>query len=103
MRLAEARLSASIMMSCSMIASLIGAAWLWMHERVAAAHGLVEAYVDLAVGEVVGGGRARGSISRRSATSCASVGCERPENSSMFRVGVRLDKLLTGGLLCRFG
>ena len=30
MRLADARLSASIMMSCSMIASLIGALWLCM-------------------------------------------------------------------------
>jgi hypothetical protein len=30
MRLAEARLSASIMMSCSMMRSLTGAAWVWM-------------------------------------------------------------------------
>jgi hypothetical protein len=30
MRLAEARLSASTMISCSMIASLIGAVWLWI-------------------------------------------------------------------------
>ncbi len=30
MRLAEARFSASIMISCSMIDSLTGSAWVWM-------------------------------------------------------------------------
>ena len=30
MRLADARLAASTMMSCSMIESLMGSAWLWM-------------------------------------------------------------------------
>jgi hypothetical protein len=32
MRLAEARFSASSMMSCSMRASLIGEAWVWMRK-----------------------------------------------------------------------
>ena len=47
-------MSASIMMSCSMIHSLIGAVWLWMTKASRAADGLLVAHVDLAVGEVVG-------------------------------------------------
>ena len=42
------------MISCSMIHSLIGAVWLWMTKASRAAHRLLEADVDLAVGEVVG-------------------------------------------------
>ena len=45
------------MISCSMIHLLIGAVWLCMHEGVAAAHRLLEADEDLAVGEVVGARR----------------------------------------------
>ena len=64
-RLADARFSASTMISCSMTHWLIGAEWLWMHERVAAAHRLLEPHEDLAVGEVVR--RLRGDASRRGA------------------------------------
>ena len=45
------------MMSCSMIASLSGVAVALDDERVRAAHRLLVAHVDLAVGEVVGAGR----------------------------------------------
>ena len=61
-RLALPRLSASIMISCSISHLFSGAGMGLQDERVAAAHRLVEADEDLAVGEVARGLRGDGDV-----------------------------------------